>query len=147
MWWECMREIKFRFWNKKKKLYDDYLFIDENGVVNEMDYEFLIEREEIELEQYTGLNDKNNKEIYEGDILNFYYQDGSWFGFGVCYYDNDETMFRHSYHEVHDNEIEYDSQRPSKRFWSNQSIVCEIIGNVHENPELIEKYLEITGKN
>ena len=118
-----MREIKFRAWSKiegKMKYYDrdcsspnmtlNGVLID--GYSSNVSYQY-------ELMQYTGLKDKNGKEIYEGDIVRHCEGDGwvveweiseavgyAWSGFpGFC-----------------------------KSEWSK----IEVIGNVHENKELLE---------
>lgn len=68
-----MREIKFRAWDKEKKdwvKYFDYL-INHNGeilMLFEGDWE-VVKSERYILMQFTGLKDKNGKEIYEGDII------------------------------------------------------------------------------
>lgn len=67
--------------------------------------------------QFTGLHDCNNKKIYEGDIN----QDK-----GVCFFDEKDASFSWKYP---DDEIH---EMFSEETW------CTIIGNVYENPELIE---------
>lgn len=77
--------------------------------------------------QYTGLTDKNGKKIFEGDIFI-----GFWKEKLVVYYDNCYLGFRVRTPSGSDNEISYYAN------YRNNKIDIEIIGNIHDNPELLE---------
>lgn len=106
--------FKFRVWNDMQKCYsaDDH-YISEDGFINTIgDYV---------LEQCTGLHDNNDKLIYEGDWLKTkdgYYCYVVWFeGFWWVKSLPSEAMdFEHS------------------EFYGE----CEVIGNIHENADLLE---------
>ena len=143
-----MREFKFRAWDEKckKMFYSDYhnendnryrFNFDENGslvfevYVFEVIEDGLVYEEWVTLDnvmQYTGLKDKNGKEIYEGDILKL--QDRLiqviWLKGGATF----DTKFIKYTKDIEPGFCETDNYS-----WHRY----EVIGNIYENPELISK--------
>ena len=124
-----MREIKFRAWHKGKKIIGEVLGIDilhkeiffSNEDVNCYEHS---DFKDIELMQYTGLYDKNEKEIYEGDIVKL----RANHGIGVVKYYDEWGAFV----------IEYIKPRPLAVLGINYyKENIEILGNIYENPELL----------
>lgn len=121
-----MREIKFRAWDKSRnemlEVYEIWFTFATNRqrkTLSEPSYSTSTGNHSFEsdcLMQYTGLNDKNGKEIYEGDILHnagsvavVSFKDGA-FGVG-------EFRF------------------PLDKFAGKNK---EVIGNIYENPDLVK---------
>lgn len=66
-----MREIKFRAWDSAHKFMTGNMSLIELADENDV----LAEKRGLVFLQYTGLKDKNGKEIYEGDIVRILYTD------------------------------------------------------------------------
>ena len=172
-----MRTIKFRGYNEKRGvwLYGSHIinrgahFVapDEfaNGKTWE-DYEVIPET----VGQYTGLTDKNGKEIYEGDIIKFYDMDTycinrdcepHLLGYGSCLVEREEIVvfddcafgIDDEFHPIRglmscgflDFDLEDLKNYENDPYFDNNGydmdsiIGVEVIGNIHDNPDLIEK--------
>ena len=128
-----MREIKFRAWFEKFKEIYTVKMIDLQKEIAYFDKYNYRSFYDIDLMQYTGLKDKNNKEIYEGDILS----DG-----------NDEKPYK----VIFENgsfraEFEGDFEEYSFDLIDIVAQGCEVVGNIYENPELIKEWDDEILKN
>lgn len=124
-----MIELKFRYVLKGKldnKIYYKWYYLKqiESGLSKLFDidnYEIIYKN------QYTGLKDKNSKEIYEGDLIKIE-MSNKWI-FKIVW---DETYSCFKGQNIYD-----DSHDIIFGFFDG----LEIIGNLHENPELLEESL------
>ena len=112
-----MRDIKFRAWDEldNNMIYQDYLSASE--ILNRFDC----------IMQYTGLKDKEGKEIYEGDIVKFKTMIGSE-QIGVVVFHQGEycAEIKRKNHSSYYRLYEF--------YKDNENI--KIVGNKYENPEL-----------
>jgi uncharacterized phage protein (TIGR01671 family) len=121
-----MRTIKFRAWHKKAKemLYPDkqfYLF------------QWIEEGQPIEVMQFTGLLDKNGKDIYEGDIIKRIDTEDT----ELVIWNRDCFLSRTIYDDWLKRNI-LDRKKDCSLFLMT-TFKIEIIGNMHDNPELLKQ--------
>ena len=108
-----MREIKFRAWDGREFEYF------------ELDRKTLI-RSNWKLQQYTGLKDKNWKEIYEGDIV------ATWGDLNPAVISMEMGYWNAT--------LIYDSECGRIAIGHEDTLKrIKVIGNIHENPELMKE--------
>lgn len=135
-----MKPIKIQVWDKQtKEMYDAYQIDTVNEMVSYHDKEKRYSSQGYDmptiLRQYTGVKDNNDKEIYDGDIIRFldaymHGESGDWDEcecVGQIKWDDDLAQFYVTKRESMDNED----------FWE-QVNEFEVIGNIYENPELLD---------
>ena len=126
-----MREIKFRVWDKETKNICEVRNIDFISEMVQIKYQAnygVRELENVILMQFTGLQDKNGVDIYEGDILIYQHMFVDKKSVSEVIWNEKYSGFA-SY--VEDDERRYILEKELK----NQ---FEVIGNIYENPELME---------
>ena len=123
------REILFRGKRKSdgKWIFGNLLQTDDDGtyiIQNHVPHHFLknFEVDPESICQYTGLTDKNGRKIFEGDILRFencsnypVVWDDDYCAFGSCWYSDFDHLSKY------------------------RSIEIEVVGNIFDNPELLEE--------
>lgn len=152
------REIKFRAWDKDEKQYIDVSRFDispyDGAVVDLGGYEY----HEAVLEQYTGIDDRAGNPIHENDVVEMDYHKGDHtildpqtLGMVEQYSDVD-TIVRGVVHIWPSTGaiINNISSENPEQFVGDYRIPqylhinkdCAVIGNIHKNPELLEKQNE-----
>lgn len=122
-----MREIKYRVYGglleKEFKAYDNVLLSMEGGVLRIKPCDWHGRGDDVVLEPYTGLEDKNGKEICVGDVVSEHQGDivgeivqkpsGEYRIAWIGIYGGESVLYDHH-------------------------LLCEVVGNIHDNPELLE---------
>ena len=129
------REIKFRLWSGTKMFYDidNVMECLKQQLAFDNKLTFPIPYDHVGIDgssfmQYTGLKDKNSKEIYEGDII-------------TCHTEYERSGDEYDFEE---NPIEVSFDKRSASFfplnlnnrWRCDLVNIEIVGNIYENPDL-----------
>jgi uncharacterized phage protein (TIGR01671 family) len=147
-----VREIKFRAWDKLGKRMGNVNYIKYSDVkYTHISVRFKQKEKNIDdwfnyggkdgcdniiLMQFTGLYDKDGKEIYEGDIVKakdpHRFQDGRqiFYTCEVVYTDNAMFMLKNNYDNY---------GKAETRYFDLKIMELEVIGNIYENPELLKE--------
>ena len=113
-----MRALKFRAWANGYKKYCEYVDYSDGiwiGYVKAP--KGLLTTTDVTIEQYTGLKDKDGKEIYEGDIMKY-----------------DACLYR-----VFWDKGGFDFEHIGEHGWTSRDVFSEgkVVGNIHENKNLL----------
>ena len=137
------RVIKFRVWDGEKMITDNVVYLGDGSFAiqrDSLDWDFdfaKFGKPELIGMQFTGLTDKNGVEIYEGDILALVFHDE---------FHNDSVSIEDGEHYCNVN-VHWDgdgywmfSENNSAWYFPqslNECATYAVIGNIHQNPELI----------
>lgn len=141
-----MRPLKFRAWNKKEGMFIPYFHGTLGNVVENESIYYSKEAFEKDMStdgfgdypttlmQFTGIKDKNGKEIYEGDILKYRFEDKEEInslstGIVEVIWSDLSLGFRVTDHDEH----------YTFEIWDDPEMwEFEVIGNIYENKELLK---------
>ena len=128
------RELKFRVWNEFENKFmpsgfigiSDGKFIDlKNGSVH-------FDSDDKIVDQFTGLRDRNGKEIYDNDLVNaeFIHKNGEkdyFYNFLITYHENESAFF-----------YDGDLGESIPLMQISKQYDLKVIGNIHENGDLLK---------
>ena len=120
-----MRELKFRVWSEEDREYrtDLNVFRLVEGKIFCTSPSYSLEGDRFDVEQYTGLKDKNDKEIYEGDIVGFKWRTKRLYVVTYRRYDASFILENDEWEETIHLSLDKDD--------------FEVFGNIHENHDLL----------
>ena len=122
-----MREISFRVWDKDTQqgmFYGGFSIHSTGKIQSDM-----FNAESLILMQYTGLEDKNGVDIYEGDILEYPNEEMKI----SIYYDLSSASYQFNEHGTYDDGV----GRGKWNFTIGIANCSEVIGNIYQNPGLL----------
>lgn len=157
-----MKDLKFRAWfeSDKQFLYSDDLKGWPRNTQKLCRFFHMVAREEYDnnnekevvVQAWTGLLDKNGKEIYEGDIINYddsyiyynpgvivwsKYEDLGWY-MARLGKDTDEDCIKELYQNVNGINVSEDDPLSRNPLFSDKVWCLEVIGNIYQNINLIK---------
>lgn len=120
-----MRTIKFRAFDADKKQMQSFE-LGNGGKLSGITRGLIVEQGEYgnpnlsDLMQFVGLTDKNGVEIFEGDIIEYRFED------------------KGAYSKAMKGEVTFRDGRFECPYSLGEIIIYKILGNIHENPELLK---------
>ncbi len=128
-----MRDIKFRVWIKHLKKMSNLIELYCDGGALAGDHEYPLDKNDIEVMQFSGLKDKEGVEIYEGDIIKSFH-----------FTDHDDVMhfleFKIKWSEKFGGWVVVRGDGSEMQLWVYSKSLdgyFYVIGNIYENPELL----------
>lgn len=128
-----MREIKFRAWHiEREKMFcveslqleDEYYVLNDGDIYSDA---FSVKKSDIQLMQFIGIQDKSGREVYEGDIIQY----GTPPTYQSSIFWSPQDFGFVTYNELLGEYTGLSFFTGYKNF--------KVIGNVHQNPELLEQ--------
>ncbi len=133
-----MEEVKFRVWDDKEKKF--WYFTLQEILERRMSYRGSFDEKILKgnKDRFIGLKDKKGREIYERDIVVFdcySYEEPENTYTGEIVYSNGNSCFSLSGYDEW-GKVEY---VPLCEIGGSYTTIIEVVGNIHENPELLEE--------